>query len=223
MTNRAGKSIATSNFRFAGLDNRQASDIPRAIQVRQRDESRHRLRRRREASYSPRSQWHRPRSFVMSPRTMSILPWRSFFTNSRSSCAATRCTNDSNRKSRTLYSFDEAYTHRVTLAFVRHSLLRHWTLGIRRFLRAPVARLTKSVRLSCVTKSVVQTIGAALPEFHRIRFEPITAPVRRQWNRLVAESVRSSSAMRASSTRRPSSTSLWRDAHALNWLPIGRE
>src|SRR6266567_8019432 len=43
------------------------------------------------------------------------------------------------------------------------------------------------VRLLCVTKSVVQTVGAALPEFNPIRFESITTPVRRQWNRLVPE------------------------------------
>src|SRR5882724_11062862 len=44
-----------------------------------------------------------------------------------------------------------------------------------------------AIRLSRVAKSVVQTVWTALPEFHPIRFEPITAPMRRQWYRLVAE------------------------------------
>src|SRR5207247_1124709 len=52
--------------------------------------------------------------------------------------------------------------------------------------RQPLDQPT-AIRLSCVTKPVMQTVGTALPEFDPIRFEPITAPVRRQWNRLVAE------------------------------------
>src|SRR5437899_2573116 len=52
--------------------------------------------------------------------------------------------------------------------------------------RQPLDQPT-SIRLSRVSKPVIQTVWTALPEFDPIRFEPITAPVRRQWNRLVAE------------------------------------
>src|SRR6266446_6153048 len=53
--------------------------------------------------------------------------------------------------------------------------------------RAVMSPRTMSIRLSRVTKSVVQTVGTALPEFNPIWFEPITAPVRRQRNRLAGE------------------------------------
>src|SRR5947208_16339665 len=47
--------------------------------------------------------------------------------------------------------------------------------------------LPRTIRLSRVTKAIVQTVRTTLPEFHRIRFKPITAPVRRQWDRLVTK------------------------------------
>ena len=46
--------------------------------------------------------------------------------------------------------------------------------------------LPRSIRLPRVPKPVMQTIGTALPKFHFIRLKSITAPVRRQWNWLVA-------------------------------------
>src|SRR6266478_6401096 len=66
------------------------------------------------------------------------------------------------------------------------------TLGLHLFLRSrcQTIDLPTLIRLSCVTKSVVQTVATALPEFDPIGFEPITAPVRRQWNRLVTEALR---------------------------------
>src|ERR1700748_3432192 len=58
----------------------------------------------------------------------------------------------------------------------------------------PVSRcepidLPRSVRPTRVPKSVVQTVRAALPKFHFVGLESITAPVRRQWNWLVAEAL----------------------------------
>src|SRR4029077_16855963 len=47
----------------------------------------------------------------------------------------------------------------------------------------------RPIPLPRVPKPVVQTVGTALPKFHFIRLESITAPVRRQWNWLVAEAL----------------------------------
>jgi len=49
--------------------------------------------------------------------------------------------------------------------------------------------LPRSIRLPRVPKPVVQTIGTALPKFHFIGLESITAPVRGQWDRFVAEAL----------------------------------
>src|SRR5882724_7999713 len=49
--------------------------------------------------------------------------------------------------------------------------------------------LPRSVRLPRVPKPVVQTVGTALPKFYFVGLESITAPVRRQWNWLVAEAL----------------------------------
>src|SRR6478752_7764967 len=61
----------------------------------------------------------------------------------------------------------------------------HVSLRLR---REPID-LPRSIRLSRVPKSVVQTIGTALPKFHFIRLESITAPVRRQWYRFITEAL----------------------------------
>src|SRR2546423_15266530 len=46
-----------------------------------------------------------------------------------------------------------------------------------------------TVSLSRVTKAVVEAIGAALPKFQSIRFEPITAPMRRKRNLPLGETL----------------------------------
>ena len=43
------------------------------------------------------------------------------------------------------------------------------------------------IGLSCITKAIVQTIRASLPEFHRIGSHSISTPVLRQRNTLVAK------------------------------------
>ncbi len=63
------------------------------------------------------------------------------------------------------------------------------SLDIRHFSRREPIDLPRSIRLPRVPKPVVQTIGTALPKFHFIRLESITAPVRRQWNRFVTEAL----------------------------------
>src|SRR6478735_2433077 len=60
---------------------------------------------------------------------------------------------------------------------------------IRHFSWCEPIDLPRSIRLSRVSKSVVQTIGTALPKFHFIRLESITAPVRWQWNRFITEAL----------------------------------
>src|SRR5438477_985667 len=60
---------------------------------------------------------------------------------------------------------------------------------IRHYLWREPIDLPRSVRLPRVAKAIVQTIGTALPKFHFIRLESITAPVRRQWNWLVAKAL----------------------------------
>src|ERR1700757_1785010 len=53
--------------------------------------------------------------------------------------------------------------------------------------RSKPLNLPTAIRLSRVTKTIVQPVRTPLPEFHCIRFKPITAPVRGQRNRLVLE------------------------------------
>src|ERR1700750_3014372 len=55
--------------------------------------------------------------------------------------------------------------------------------------RCEAINLPRFVRPTRVPKSVVQTVGAALPKFYFVGLESITAPVRRQWNSLVAEAL----------------------------------
>src|SRR5215472_17263283 len=62
------------------------------------------------------------------------------------------------------------------------SFIRHFSRG--KTVDQPIAIL-----LSRVTKPIVQPVQTSLPEFHRIRLKPVTAPVRRQRNRLVAEAL----------------------------------
>src|SRR5437899_2261172 len=69
-------------------------------------------------------------------------------------------------------------------AFLRHSTFVIWHYSWRQSINLP-----RTIGLSRVTKAIVQTVRTTLPEFHRIRFKPITAPVRRRWNRLVAEAL----------------------------------
>ena len=59
-------------------------------------------------------------------------------------------------------------------------VISHWRESI---------NLPRSVRLPRIPKPVVQTVGAALPKFYFVGLESITAPVRRQWNWLVAEAL----------------------------------
>src|SRR5260370_39887357 len=47
-----------------------------------------------------------------------------------------------------------------------------------------------AVGLQRVAKPIVQTIGAPLPELHRLRFEPKTAPMRWQRDRFVGIALR---------------------------------
>src|SRR5439155_15896741 len=54
--------------------------------------------------------------------------------------------------------------------------------------RQPLNQPT-AICLPGITKSIMQAVWTTLPEFHRIRFEAITAPVRRQWNRFVGETL----------------------------------
>ena len=61
----------------------------------------------------------------------------------------------------------------------------HVSLRLR---REPID-LPRSIRLPRVSKPVVQTIGTALPKFHFIRLESITAPVRWQRNRFITEAL----------------------------------
>ena len=61
--------------------------------------------------------------------------------------------------------------------------------SIANFSRREPINLPRSIRLPRVPKPVVQTVGTALPKFHFIWLESITAPVRRQWNRFVAETL----------------------------------
>ena len=67
-------------------------------------------------------------------------------------------------------------------SFVLAVVIRHFSW------REPI-NLPRSVRLPRIPKSVVQTIGTALPKFYFVGLESITAPVRRQWNWLVAEAL----------------------------------
>src|SRR5437660_2268630 len=46
-----------------------------------------------------------------------------------------------------------------------------------------------TVRLTRITKSIVQTVRPALPKFHRVRYQPITAPMRWQWDWFVGEAL----------------------------------
>src|SRR5258707_6178073 len=66
-----------------------------------------------------------------------------------------------------------------------NALAFHVSLHLR---REPID-LPRSIRLPRVPKSVVQAVGTALPKFHFIRLDSITAPMRRQWNRFVAETL----------------------------------
>src|SRR5438045_9334508 len=49
--------------------------------------------------------------------------------------------------------------------------------------------LPGAVRPSGITKSVVQTIGAALPEFEQIGFDQVTSPERRYRHRAIGGTV----------------------------------
>src|SRR5436190_16777487 len=46
-----------------------------------------------------------------------------------------------------------------------------------------------TVSLSPVTKAIVEAIGSTLPKFQSIRFEPITAPMRRKRNLPLGETL----------------------------------
>src|SRR5437870_95571 len=46
-----------------------------------------------------------------------------------------------------------------------------------------------AVRLERVTEAIVQTVGPALPKFDPIRFESISAPMRRKRHRAVGETL----------------------------------
>src|SRR5882724_6020409 len=68
------------------------------------------------------------------------------------------------------------------LSFKHSGFVRHSSLSRCQPLDQPIF-----VRLSRVTKTIMQTVRSSLPEFDLIRFDPITTPVRRQRNGLVTE------------------------------------
>src|SRR5262245_15137220 len=47
-----------------------------------------------------------------------------------------------------------------------------------------------AVALESVTKAIMQAIRTPLPEFNQVGFNPVPAPVRRQWNALVTKAFR---------------------------------
>src|SRR6266498_2647277 len=69
-------------------------------------------------------------------------------------------------------------------AFLRHSSFGIWHYSWRQSINLP-----RTIGLSRVTKAIVQAVRTTLPEFHRVRFNPIAAPVRRRRNRLVAKAL----------------------------------
>ena len=77
---------------------------------------------------------------------------------------------------------DAAACRRNVLHSISQCVIPHFSW------REPI-NLPRSIRLPRVPKPVVQTVGTALPKFHFIWLESITAPVRRQWNWLVAEAL----------------------------------